>query len=160
MKKRLLILIALSVIATFVLAACESGNSGNSSNSGGNNATQEASDNGQTQTNNDNKQADSNNKQNAETSYWYIDNEFKTAVGQTIIFKDPDAKGLPTKIILSGYNDEEGNNGEFVFEADQSSIIVDSDPWIMGHIVGGGNLFLKAELMDSNGKVIGVDIYF
>ena len=110
----------------------------------------------------DNETQDGEDNNEAKADYWYIDNLFRDALGHEFTFLEPDEKGNPTKIRIAGYNDEQGNNGEFEFEADPSCYYGDdgSEVWIIGTIKGNGDISKKDELVSSDGKYIGVDIWF
>ena len=95
--------------------------------------------------------------------YWYIDNRSGDALGREFRFSKPDEKGYPTKITLSGFLDEEGNNGTFDFKTEDGMISPAEsadDPWIVGTIKGSGTLMKKDMLADDQGRFIGVDIWF
>ena len=95
------------------------------------------------------------------SEYWYIDIRFRDAVGHEFVFSEPDEKGNPTKITLSGFSDE--NNGTFDFITEPNTMSpaeTPDDPWIIGSIIGSGDLMKKDELSDDQSRFIGVDIWF
>lgn len=102
-----------------------------------------------------------NGDENKASEYWYIDIRFRDAVGHEFVFSEPDEKGNPTKITLSGFSDE--NNGTFDFITEPNTMSpaeTPDDPWIIGSIIGSGNLMKKDELSDDQFRFIGVDIWF
>lgn len=96
-------------------------------------------------------------------TYWYIDNRFRDSLGHEFYFHEPDGKGNPTKISISGFSDDDKDNGTFDFRADErtaSPAETPNDPWIIGTIVGSGGLMKKDMLADDQMRSIGVDIWF
>ncbi|MBR1860562.1 MAG: hypothetical protein IJ796_01675 [Lachnospiraceae bacterium] len=95
------------------------------------------------------------------SEYWYIGIRFRDALGHEFYFLEPDEKGNPTKITLSGFSDE--NNGTFDFITEPNTMSpaeTPDDPWIIGRIIGSGNLMIKDELGDDQFRMIGVEIWF
>ena len=95
------------------------------------------------------------------SEYWYIGIRFRDIGGHEFYFLEPDEKGNPTKITLSGFSDE--NNGTFDFITEPNTMSpaeTPDDPWIIGRIIGSGNLMIKNELGDDQFRMIGVDIWF
>ena len=87
------------------------------------------------------------------SEYWYIGIRFRDTVGHEFYFLEPDEKGNPTKITLSGFADITEPNT-------MSAAETPDDPWIIGRIIGSGNLMIKNELGDDQFRMIGVDIWF
>ena len=95
------------------------------------------------------------------SEYWYIGIRFRDMLGHEFYFLEPDEKGNPTKITLSGFSDE--NNGTFDFITEPNTMSpaeTPDDPWIIGSIIGSGDLMKKDELSDDQSRFIGVDIWF
>ena len=102
-----------------------------------------------------------NGDENKASEYWYIDIRFRDALGHEFVFSEPDEKGNPTKITLSGFSDD--NNGTFDFITEPNTMSpaeTPDDPWIIGSIIGSGDLMKKDELSDDQSRFIGVDIWF
>ena len=95
------------------------------------------------------------------SEYWYIGIRFRDALGHEFVFSELDEKGNSTKITLSSFSDE--NNGTFDFITEPNTMSpaeTPDDPWIIGRIIGSGNLMIKNELGDDQFRMIGVDIWF
>lgn len=102
-----------------------------------------------------------NGDENKASEYWYIDIRFRDALGHEFVFSEPDEKGNPTKITLSGFSDENNGTFDFITEPNtMSAAETPDDPWIIGRIIGSGNLMIKDELGDDQFRMIGVDIWF
>ena len=98
------------------------------------------------------------------SEYWYIGIRFRDTVGREFYFLEPDEKGNPTKITLSGFAGtgtfaDDINNGTYDFITELNEMSETDYPWIQGRIIGSGNLMIKKELADDQFRKIVVDIW-